>query len=60
LQHWYCYPDLTADEVLLFTGFDSACPGGGRVAHGAFDNRANAPAAIARESVEARFFAFFQ
>lgn len=58
-QQWHYYPDMEPDEVLLFTGFDSAHEDGWKVGHGAFDNRHTDPGGIARISFEARFYAFF-
>ena len=58
-QKWYHYPSLGADDVILLTGFDSERPDRGRVAHAAFDNRANQPAAHPRESIEARFYVYY-
>jgi hypothetical protein len=58
-QDWFYYPDMEPDEVLLFTGYDSAHEDGWKTGHGAFDNRANEPAGIARISFEARFYVFW-
>jgi hypothetical protein len=58
-QHWYYYPSMSPDEVILLTGFDTARPARGRVAHAAFDNRANQPDAHPRESIEARFYVYY-
>jgi hypothetical protein len=58
-QHWYYFPAMEPDEVLIFTGYDSAHADGWKVAHGAFDNRRNHPHAPPRVSFEARFYAFF-
>jgi hypothetical protein len=58
-QKWYYYPSMTPDEVILLTGFDTDRPARGRVAHAAFDNRANQPDAVPRESIEARFYVYY-
>ena len=58
-QNWFYYPSMTPDEAILLTGFDTARPIRGRVAHAAFDNRANQPDAIPRESIEARFYVYY-
>jgi hypothetical protein len=58
-QQWYYYPSMTPDELILLTGFDTARPVRGRVAHAAFDNRANRPDAVPRESIEARFYVYY-
>lgn len=58
-QRWYYFPEMEPDEVLIFTGYDSAHPDGWKVAHGAFDNRRTHPQALPRVSFEARFYAFF-
>lgn len=57
-QHrWYYFPDLKDDEVILFKSFDTAqkC----NVAHTSFDNRRAFPDAKPRESIEARFFVYY-
>jgi hypothetical protein len=56
-HRWYYFPDLKGEELILFKSYDSQhnC----RVAHAAFDNRKTFPAAKPRESVEARFFVYF-
>jgi len=59
VQQWYYYPGMEPDEVLIFTGYDSACKDGWKVGHGAFDNRHTDPGAPPRISFEARFYAFF-
>jgi hypothetical protein len=58
-QKWYYYPCMRSDEVLVFTGFDTAKPEYSRVPHAAFDNRATHPDAHPRESIEARFYAYY-
>jgi hypothetical protein len=58
-QRWLYYPSMTPDEVILLTGFDTARPVRGRVAHAAFDNRANERDAVPRESIEARFYVYY-
>jgi len=58
-QRWYYFPDMEPEEVLLFTGYDSANDDGWKVGHGAFDNRHTTPNGIPRISFEARFFAWF-
>jgi hypothetical protein len=58
-QKWYYYPSMRSDEVLVFTGFDTANPKYSRVPHAAFDNRATHPGAHPRESIEARFYAYY-
>jgi hypothetical protein len=56
---WYYFPDMRADEVLVFKGYDSDPDRCGSVMHSAFDNP-DAPAGAApRESIESRFMAFF-
>jgi hypothetical protein len=58
-QRWYYYPHMRSDEVLLFTGFDTANPSYSKVAHAAFDNRAVHPNAEPRVSIEARFYVYY-
>ena len=59
-QHWWFYPDLTSDDLLVFNGFDpdSARPIG--CLHSAFVDRTVSTSGIARESIESRVFAFFK
>jgi hypothetical protein len=59
-QRWYYYPNMTSDEVLVFTGYDTARQSGFKVGHAAFDNRATHPEAHPRESIEARFYVYYQ
>jgi hypothetical protein len=58
-QRWYYFPDLTADELIIFKAYDSDH---GRWAQ-ALHNSADIPGLPAdtapRVSIEARFFAFF-
>jgi hypothetical protein len=58
-QKWYYFPCMRPDEVLVFIGFDTAYPERCRVPHAAFDNRATHPDARPRESIEARFYAYY-
>lgn len=58
-QRWYYFPELEPDEVLVFTGYDSASEDGWKVGHGAFDNRHTHPHGLPRVSFEARFYAYF-
>jgi hypothetical protein len=59
-QRWYYYSNMKPNELLVFTGYDTDRPSSAKVAHAAFDNRATHPAANARESVEARFYVYYQ
>ncbi|MFD5298994.1 CmcJ/NvfI family oxidoreductase [Streptomyces mutabilis] len=59
-QHsWNYFPDMRADEVLVFKGYDTDPSRVSGVMHTAF-RIPDAPAdALPRESIEARFMAFF-
>jgi hypothetical protein len=59
-QRWHYYSYMKPNEVLLFTGYDTERPSSAKVAHAAFDNRATHPAANPRESIEARFYVYYQ
>jgi hypothetical protein len=59
-QRWHYYPHMKPDEVLVFTGYDTERPSSAKVAHAAFDNRTVHPAAKPRESIEARFYVYYQ
>jgi hypothetical protein len=59
-QHWYYFPKMEADEVVLIRCFDSAREGAARFsAHGAFDDPQTPPDAPLRESIETRALVFF-
>ena len=58
-QHWYCFPDLRPDELIVFKGHDSDLARDAQPLHNSIDF-SDAPAdAEPRASIEARFFAFF-
>lgn len=57
---WYYFPNLVEDELLVFKGFDSAAGDQANVLHTSFDCRAAVPGAKPRESIEARFFAYWK
>jgi len=54
-HRWYYFPDMTADELILFKGYDSESRCNARAAHVGFDNRRAQPGAVPRQSIEARF-----
>lgn len=58
-QRWYYFPEMTADELILFKGYDSDTHYRPVSPHSAFDDRRTYPNAKPRESVEARFFVYF-
>jgi len=58
-HRWYYFSNLNPDELLIFKGYDSEIPDAMNAMHTAFDNSSAGPNAIPRESIEARFFAFF-
>jgi hypothetical protein len=59
-HRWYYMPDMTADEFFLFTGYDSKTHHRPWSAHAAFDNRPAYPDAKPRESVESRFYVYYE
>jgi hypothetical protein len=59
-QRWYYFPKMAIDEVMLFKIYDSAIHFNSGAAHSSFDDRRAYPNAKPRESVEARFFVYFQ
>ena len=60
-QRWMYYPQMTPDEALLITTYDTANGGRARFSvHGAFDDPSSPPDAPPRESIETRAFAFFE
>jgi len=59
-HRWYYLPDMTQDEFWLFKGYDSAMHDKRWPAHSAFDNRTAYPHAIPRESIESRFYVYYE
>jgi hypothetical protein len=58
-QRWYYFPKMAGDDLILFRIYDSEIHFNSGAAHSSFDNRRADPDAKARESVEARFFVYF-
>lgn len=58
-QRWYYFPEMTADELILFKGYDSEAHCNAMAPHSAFDNRRAYPSAKPRESIEARFCVYY-
>lgn len=58
-QRWYYFPEMTADEFILFSCYDSEGHCSSRAAHSAFDNRRAYPNTKPRDSIEARFFVYY-
>lgn len=58
-HRWYYFPEMTSDEFIMWKGYDSETHYNVRSAHTAFDARPAHPDAIPRESVEARFFVYY-
>ncbi|MGY4362901.1 hypothetical protein ACVWZR_002083 [Bradyrhizobium sp. i1.3.1] len=59
-HRWYCLPEMTPDEFYLFKGYDSAMHYHRWSAHTTFDNRHAYPNAKPRESVETRFYVYYE
>jgi len=59
-HRWYYFSNMYPEELLVFKGYDSEIPLAMNAMHTAFENPAAGPNAIPRESIEARFFAFFE
>jgi hypothetical protein len=57
-HQWWYFPDMTAEEMIVFKGFDSANPGAASTLHVSFDD-STAEAAVPRTSIESRYFALF-
>lgn len=58
-QRWYYFPNMTADELVLFIGYDSDRHYHLWSGHNAFDNRHTFPNANPRKSVETRFLVYY-
>lgn len=59
-QRWYYFPEMTAADLLLFKGYDSDAHRNPLTVHSAFDNRRAYPNARPRESLEGRFFVYYE
>ena len=59
-QRWYYLPEMTPDELYLFKGYDSNVHYKPWAPHSAFDNRKKYPEALPRESVETRFYVYYE
>jgi hypothetical protein len=57
-QRWYYFPDMIAREVVLFKGYDTA--NSATPPHGSFLNEGLGASARPRESVEGRFFVYYE
>lgn len=58
-DRWYYFSNMHADELLIFKGYDSKFEDAQTVMHTGFNNTGKHPDASPRESIEARFFAFW-
>jgi hypothetical protein len=59
-HRWFYYPEMRADEAMVFKCYDSATDGRARwTAHSAFDDPTSKPDARPRESIEIRTLVFF-
>ena len=58
-HRWFYFPDLVADEMILFMGHDSRRPHQPNVLHTSFSNPLAGADSVPRVSIEARLFAFF-
>jgi hypothetical protein len=58
-QRWWYFPDLTADELIVFKGYDSDPARDAQPMHNSIDVPGLPGDVSPRVSIEARFFAFF-
>ena len=58
-DRWYHFSNMCETELLVFKTYDSKFNDEQTVMHGSFNNTAAYPDANPRESIEARFFAFW-
>jgi len=56
---WYYFSNMRANELLLFKTYDSKFNDAQTVMHSSFNDTARHPDAAPRESIEARFFAYW-
>ncbi|WP_082653929.1 CmcJ/NvfI family oxidoreductase [Bradyrhizobium pachyrhizi] len=59
-HRWYYLPEMTSDEFFLFKGYDSAMHYHRWSAHSTFDNRRAYLSAKPRESIESRFYVYYE
>lgn len=59
-QRWYYFPNMTADELLVWKGFDSDLARDAQPLHNSADIPGLPEDAAPRISIEARFFAFYE
>ena len=59
-DRWYYFSNMREDELLVFKGYDSRFGDAQTVMHTGFDNTKLHPNATPRESIEARFFAYWR
>jgi hypothetical protein len=59
-HRWYYFSNMRDHELLIFKGNDTLHGDRQSVLHTGFDNTASEPNAVPRESLEARFFAFWE
>jgi hypothetical protein len=57
-HRWWYYPDMTADEMLVFKGFDSALGDAFKTLHVAIEDTSR-PGTVPRVSIESRYFALY-
>ncbi|HSV46117.1 MAG TPA: CmcJ/NvfI family oxidoreductase [Ramlibacter sp.] len=58
-HQWYYLSNMTMDDLLVFKGFDSDAPEAMNAMHTSFDHPDVPAGAAPRESLESRFFAFY-
>jgi hypothetical protein len=59
-DRWYYFSNMRVDELLVFKGNGTGPSDAQNVLHTGFDNTVAEPHALPRESLEARFFAFWK
>ncbi|MDA9505033.1 hypothetical protein XI09_10045 [Bradyrhizobium sp. CCBAU 11386] len=59
-QVWYYFSNMKQDEFIIFKGYDSDESRNTKCAHTSFDNRRAFPNATPRESIETRFWVYFE
>jgi hypothetical protein len=57
---WFYFANMYPGELLVFKGYDSEIPNAMNAMHTAFNDPSAGVDSIPRESIEARFFAFFE
>lgn len=57
---WTYFPNMDADDLIIFRGADTEETDASNIFHTSFEDPSAGPAAVTRESVESRFYCFYE